>query len=395
MQVGIREWTLRNNFQCYFSFKMARFWKLLCLALTLVIVEECSCHHRRWNPFKHFENVWTRPENACPLRSPCICSWKDVPVQIPNNWFWTPKVTTVYRHKVNCSNRRLTTKKLPKMNVTGSSEDFALFDFSQNKLRAFPNFYFEKVPEILILNLTHNNFRKVPRAIQNRNTLIRLSISYNRNFELGRNSPFAKMTKLQLLLLNHGNIKHLRVNIFRGLERLETLRLDNNQISLIEPGVFESTPSIKALTLSSNKLKTLTSEYFSGLKDLLILNLGRNFIQEIPADCFKNMPNLKTLSLERNRIKVLHEASFYNLVHMKLLDLGHNSIEKIPDEMFDKLNVIETIHLSRNKLKEMKYQQFVRMPETLKTLNLASNDLTITSFDEKVNAFRIEYSSFP
>ena len=103
------------------------------------------------------------------------------------------------------------------------------------------------------------------------------------------------------------------------------------------------------------------------------------------------MPNLKTLSLERNRIKVLHEASFYNLVHIKLLDLGHNSIEKIQDEMFDKLNVIETILLSRNKLKEMKYHQFVRMPETLKTLNLASNDLTITSFDEKVNAFTIEY----
>ena len=91
---------------------------------------------------------WTRPEHACPLPSPCICSWKDVSVQIQNknSWFWTPKVTTVYRHRVNCSNRCLTTKNLPKMNVTGSSEDFALFDFSQNKLRAFPNFYFEKVP---------------------------------------------------------------------------------------------------------------------------------------------------------------------------------------------------------------------------------------------------------
>ena len=392
-QLGIREWTLRNNFQCHCGFKMASFWKLLCFALTLVFVEECSCHHRRWNPFTHFGNVWTRPEHACPLPSPCTYSWKDVSVQIQNknSWFWTPKVTTVYRHRVNCSNRRLTTKNLPKINVTGSSEDFALFDFSQNKLRAFPNFYFEKVPEILILNLTGNNFKKVPQAVQNRITLLQLYISYNRKFELGRNSPFAKMTKLQLLLLNHGNIKHLRVNIFKGLERLETLRLDNNKISLIEPGVFESTPSLKALSLSSNKLKTLTSEYFAGLKDLLILNVGRNFIQEIPADCFKNMPNLKTLSLERNRIKVLHEASFYNLLHMKLLDLGHNSIEKIPDEMFDKLNMIETIHLSRNKLKEMKYHQFVRMPETLKTLNLASNDLTITSFDEKVNAFRIEY----
>ena len=55
------------------------------------------------------------------------------------------------------------------MNVTGSSEDFALFDFSQNKLRAFPNFYFEKVPEILILNLTGNNFRKVPQAVAKSN----------------------------------------------------------------------------------------------------------------------------------------------------------------------------------------------------------------------------------
>ena len=369
---------------------MASFWKLFCFVLILVFAERVSCHHRRWNPFKHFGNFWSRPEQTCPLGSPCTCSWKDVSVQIQNknNWFWTPNVTTVYRHRVNCSNRRLTTKNLPKMNVTGSSEDFALFDFSQNKLRSFPNSYFEKVPEILILNLTRNNFRKVPQALQNRITLLQLSVSYNRRFELGSNSPFVKMTKLQLLLLNHCDIKHLRVNIFKGLEKLDTLRLDNNKISLIEPGVFENTPSLKALNLGNNKLKTLTSEYFAGLKDLLILNVGRNFIEEIPADCFKNMPNLKSLSLERNRIKILHEASFYNLVHMKLLDLGHNSIEKIPDEMFDKLNVIETIHLSRNKLKEMKYHQFVRMPETLKTLNLASNDLTITSFDEKVNTFR-------
>lgn len=343
-----------------------------------------SEHVQGW-PHDWFTSHADNREFTCPLARPCGCKWKDVEVKVWNEhrFFWTPNFTTVMRHRASCAGLGLTQKTLPDMQVTDRNKDFALFDFSGNKVRNFPDDFFDSIEELLVLNLTSNYFQRVPGAVQKCKNLIILSMSQNR-LELGSKSPFRMMSRLQTLAVNHNRIRHLNADIFKGLDKLLTLRLDSNQIDLIEPGVFKDLTHLKILTLSENKLKTLSADYFRGLKDVEQLALNDNLLTEIPAAAFQNTPNLEILLLHKNKVKTLHEASFYNLLRVTHLDLGHNEIRKIPNGMFEKLNAIETLLLSRNKLVEMKHEQFIRIPNTLTALTLASNQLTITSFDEKV-----------
>ncbi len=334
-------------------------------------------------------------ENSCPLAAPCKCSYKDVPVNIWNQPgpLWKPKLSTVYRHGIDCSSLNLDDTNIPLV-ISSSAfqkENFALLDFSYNKISQFPKNYFSKLSKLLALNLTENSLYKIPDAVKYNANLIILRLSYNRRLQVLK-SPFAKMAKLENLYLDHCNVKHLRRSVFQGLVSLRILRLDHNGMHYLEAGVFTDAPALEILAVNNNRLKSL-SDLLLGLKELQQLDVGNNLFTEIPSEAFKNVPKLKILNLARCRITTLHSASFYHLKQLTDLDLGHNLIEKLPNEVFEKLEVIETLHLSRNKLKEMTYEQFIRMPLTLKTLNLASNDLTLRSFDENVT-FHFDFRIF-
>ena len=95
-------------------------------------------------------------------------------------------------------------------------------------------------------------------------------------------------------------ITELRANIFAHLSKLSRLELDDNQISVIEPGAFNGLVELKKLSLGKNKLESLEPGTFSGLSSLIYLNLMHNDLTTITSTAFEGLPRPFELHLHGN-----------------------------------------------------------------------------------------------
>ena len=54
--------------------------------------------------------------------------------------------------------------------------------------------------------------------------------------------------------------------MFSGLDKLDTLAMDHNQLTSIKAGDFESMPRLSSLSLDYNKITHIDNEAFRGLE---------------------------------------------------------------------------------------------------------------------------------
>lgn len=112
-----------------------------------------------------------------------------------------------------------------------------------------------------------------------------------------------------------------------SLPLLETLRLPNNRIRMIEKRAFQHNPNMQVLDLRQNKLTTLPSTILVGLSKMKQLDLSDN--RDLAPQ--KDQP-----FLESNSLKVL-----------KCNNCGFSTTEVIT---FSKLYNLEELHLAGNML---------------------------------------------
>lgn len=156
--------------------------------------------------------------------------------------------------------------------------------------------------------------------------------------------------------LSHNRIVQLEGGSFRGLYRLETLRLAHNQLNAIHLGAFQNTSGtrLQHLDLSSNQLRVLEQHYFldlPGLKELLLFN---NRIVHVESRALAGLGNLHKAYLSHNRIT---DFPFFSIQeqshpHLSLLDLSSNRLPKLPLQDISNLplSVQRGLYLHNNSL---------------------------------------------
>lgn len=156
--------------------------------------------------------------------------------------------------------------------------------------------------------------------------------------------------------LSHNRIVQLEGGSFRGLYRLETLRLAHNQLNAIHLGAFQNTSGtrLRHLDLSSNQLRVLEQHYFldlPGLKELLLFN---NRIVHVESRALAGLGNLHKAYLSHNRIT---DFPFFSIQeqshpHLSLLDLSSNRLPKLPLQDISNLplSVQRGLYLHNNSL---------------------------------------------
>ena len=102
----------------------------------------------------------------------------------------------------------------------------------------------------------------------------------------------------------------LKSGDFAGLDNLNTLYLDGNQLSALPEDVFAGLGSLEELWLNSNQLSELPEDVFAGLGSLEELWLSSNQLSELPEDVFAGLGNLKMLRLYDNELTALPELDF-------------------------------------------------------------------------------------
>jgi Leucine-rich repeat (LRR) protein len=144
------------------------------------------------------------------------------------------------------------------------------------------------------LNISGNNFDKLPMALFDFTNLVKLN-------------------------LNHNKIRYISDSIYQLIE-LKTLYVCDNKIHLIGDGLF-------------------------GLTNLERLDLSLNCITHIPHN-IHNLIKLKYLNFNSNYITYIND-NLYNLTNLEELDLGHNKFDSITNDII-KLQNLNEINLSFN-----------------------------------------------
>ena len=92
---------------------------------------------------------------------------------------------------------------------------------------------------------------------------------------------FSDLLNLQELSLCFNKLTKIDSLTFKGLDKLESLGLGENQITVIDLNFFSHILKLKCLLLYGNKMKKLDSITFKGMINLEKLRLDSNEIKEI------------------------------------------------------------------------------------------------------------------
>ena len=111
--------------------------------------------------------------------------------------------------------------------------------------------------------------------------------------------------------------------------------VSGNRIVALPSTLFESVPRLQQLRLDHNELSVLSSRLFHPLTRLVVMDLSSNLLR---ADCdtclskrsFQGLASLIVLNLSKNQISRVQPGMFEDLANLQILDGSHNLIEQIP-----------------------------------------------------------------
>ncbi len=184
-----------------------------------------------------------------------------------------------------------------------------------------------------------------------------------------------QLVRIGRLRLNYKSLSSLRDGDLAGLAGMNTLDLDNNDLTALPADVFNGLSSLETLRLQSNSLAALPENVFHGLSSLQILNLYSNSVAALHDDGFEGLSTLEQLLLHSNSLATLPANVFEGLSALQILNLNSNSLAALPADVFDGLSSLENLDLNSNSLATLPANVFEGL-SSLEGLYLRSNSLT-------------------
>ena len=157
---------------------------------------------------------------------------------------------------------------------------------------------------------------------------------------------------LESLYLENNQLTILPEGIFDGLPRLVNLQLEGNQLTALPDGVFDELSSLKTLNLTGNQLATLPGEIFNRL-DLLWIDLRDNQLTELSSGVFDGQSSMTSINLDNNQLTALLKGVFDGLSSLTTIDLQNNQLASLPKGIFDGLSSLTILNLSGNAVDPM------------------------------------------
>ncbi|XP_027003638.2 toll-like receptor 21 [Tachysurus fulvidraco] len=144
-------------------------------------------------------------------------------------------------------------------------------------------------------------------------------------------SPFVNLTKLTDLKLDQQmpyGITLLPRAFFRGLTSLKSLYLSNNHIAFLSTDTFDDLTNLQFLTLDDScvGITQLKPGIFKNLQKLEILMLENMGIESFSKEVFGNLTGVKVLHLNRNAMRTLDVDLLKNLTNLQYLDVRNTPL---------------------------------------------------------------------
>lgn len=146
---------------------------------------------------------------------------------------------------------------------------------------------------------------------------------------------FTDLPVLRELIMFGNSLVDIHGHLFRNMQQLQFVRLDQGTISSIQPGAFQCKEFVDEIDLRVNRIERIETGTFTNMPRLRTLNLGTNNIRVIEEGAFSNLPLLSHLELVENQISVLDSNIFgTRFPNLNYLGVGSSQIHAIDRQVF-------------------------------------------------------------
>lgn len=241
--------------------------------------------------------------------------------------------------------------------------------------------------EILSVTCRENSLSEVPITLNPR--IEKLIVKQNRIKTIDAAS-FQFYGLLQFIDFSHNQLVKVPPRVFSAQTKLIELHLNHNKLSNISENTFFNLKSLAVLNLRNNYLEDLPDKVFGTLTSLRVLDLSQNRIQRIEANTFWGQNQLNVLQLEDNQLTRVPTPSFRHLEALAELRVGLNAFKTLPNNSFVGLKKLTTLDLVGAGLLNISEYAFQDLNKTLRTLNLADNQLVTVPTKQLACLLRLE-----
>uniref|UniRef100_A0A2R5LN85 Putative actin regulatory gelsolin/villin family n=1 Tax=Ornithodoros turicata TaxID=34597 RepID=A0A2R5LN85_9ACAR len=281
---------------------------------------------------------------------------------------------------LNCRHNKIKSTGIPK--EVFELEDLSVFDLSHNDLREVPN-ALENARGILVLNLSYNRIEAIPNQLfVNLVDLIYLDLSGNQLETLP--PQMRRLVSLQTLILNDNPLGHYQLRQLPSLTSLQVLHMRNTQRTIINtpvsldasallsevdfsqnnlprvPDVLYTLSSLKRVNLSDNLISDVSPVIGDVWKNIRVLNLSRNKLTSLPPALCK-LTTLTRLYLNDNQLDFDGIPSGIGKLHnLEVFMAAHNNLEMIPEGV---------VRCGRLKKLVLAHNRLITLPEAIHLLN--------------------------
>lgn len=297
------------------------------------------------------------------------CSLKTFPSGLFQSWFFK-----------QLQHLRIVNVEISEFQRVGlfGADALTLFDLSHNVLTEMPSKAFSNARNLTLIDLSHNQIASMPPDVF-------------KTEEIVITTKAQDISNLESILLNNNKLTFIDPEWFLSVVKLTTLTLNDNLLTEFNAcSAFGTSIALRSLQLQNNEFSVIRT---NGLSDKQCLNQLDSF------DISNNLKNsgtriiranAETINISNTNLRecfVPYNAIILRADHNRIdsivfdelpntelreLYLNHNKINST-DFLFD-LEDLQIIDLSHNELGQINEKVFEKMPK-LTTLNIAYNKL--------------------
>ncbi|XP_064652927.1 platelet glycoprotein V-like [Lineus longissimus] len=279
-------------------------------------------------------------------------------------------------------------------------------EFTNNAIETLADETFKNASSCLVtLNLENNKIKEISNAtFTELLKLETLSLSSNKNMNIS-SAGFGSLSRLKSLKLDSVfGSDTLPTDVFRGLDKLRSLSIQDGGLKTFTPEDFQPIAKLEKIDLSGNRIETfpgtalanltslkelrlvsnsagtgagmvITLGAFSPFSELTTLDMNGTRIAQPDGGVFKGLTSLTTLNLDQSSLEVITPGMFSGLQNLSSLSLDSNKLITLPNDLFKGLTSLNMLSLAHNRISRIEDNAFAGLGN-LNALRLDYNSLT-------------------
>lgn len=137
---------------------------------------------------------------------------------------------------------------------------------------------------------------------------------------------FYGWANLHVLRIHQCQFDQVHWEMFDGLEKLQHLSLEHNDIKIVPPFAFYGALNIRSLSLAHNSILDMNYRALAGLLELETLDLSNNNLTKLSEMSFPPFPHLAKVDLRHNPIRYIFPMTFGVMNTTKQMTIGSDAM---------------------------------------------------------------------